>query len=104
MQQRLIKVVIPEDLNFSDLHLARDPDGSVSFDWAVVERLCETSGLSVEPFRDGPEDNVACLLVGWYQEHTRHGGESDPVAEDLIAEVLTEARAGQAFSLQPGHA
>ena len=35
MQQQVAKVAIPDDLTFSDLRLSRDPDGSVSFDWAV---------------------------------------------------------------------
>jgi len=38
-------------------------------------------------FRDAPEDNVSGLIVSWYQVHRQHGGEPDPVAEDLIAEV-----------------
>ena len=38
MQQQMAKVAIPDDLTFSDLHLSRDPDGGVSFDWAVIER------------------------------------------------------------------
>ena len=104
MQQQMAKVAIPGDLDFSDLLLARDPDGSVSFDWAVIERICEASGLPVEMFRDAPEDNVSGLIVGWYQAHRQHGGESDPVAEDLIAEALAEDRAGQPVSHPPGRA
>lgn len=104
MHQQMAKVVIPDDLAFSDLHLSRDPDGSVSFDWAVIERICEASSLPVEMFRDAPEDNVCGLLVGWYQAHRQHGGEADPVADDLIAEVIAEEKAGQTFSHQPGRA
>lgn len=104
MQQQMSKVAIPDDLDFSDLRLARDPDGSVSFDWAVIERICEASGLPVEMFRDAPEDNVSGLIVGWYQAHRQHGGESDPVAEDLIGEVIAEERAGQSASHAPGRA
>lgn len=104
MQQQMAKVAIPDDLTFSDLHLARDLDGSVSFDWAVIERICEASGLPVEMFRDAPEGNVSGLIVGWYQAHRQHGGETDPVAEDLIAEAAAEEKAGQPFSYQPGRA
>lgn len=104
MQQQMTKVAIPDDLNFSDLRLARDPDGGVSFDWNVVERICEASGLPVEMFRDAPEDNVSGLIVGWYQAHRQHGGEADPVADDLIAEVVAEEKAGQTVSRQPGRA
>lgn len=102
MQQHLAKVAIPDNLDFSDLRLARDPDGGVSFDWAVIERICEASGLPVAMFRDAPEDNVSGLIVGWYQAHRQHGGEPDPVAEDLIFEVVVEGNAGQYTSHAPG--
>lgn len=104
MQQQMTKVAIPNDLNFSDLRLARDPDGSVSFDWAVIERICEASGLPVELLRDGPEDNIAGLLIGWYQAHRQRGGGTDPVAEDLLGEVHAEDAAGQHVSHAPGRA
>ena len=104
MQQQMAKVAIPDDLDFSDLRLARDPDGGVSFDLAVIERICEASGLPVEMFRDSPEDIVSGLIVGWYQAHRQNGGEADPVADDLIAEVVAEEKAGQAVSHQPGRA
>lgn len=104
MQQQLARVVIPEDLQFSDLNLARDSDGCVSFDWGVIERICTASGLPVELLREGPEDNVAGLLIGWYQAHRQRGGAPDPVAEDLLAEVRAEESAGQPFSHAPGRA
>lgn len=104
MQQHLAKVAIPDNLNFSDLRLARDPDGGVSFDWAVIERICEASGLSVEMFSDASEDNVSGLIAGWYQAHRQHGGEADPVAEDLLGEVHAENAAGQHASHAPGRA
>lgn len=104
MQQQAAKVAIPDDLAFSDLRLAREADGSISFDWAVIERICEASGLPVEMFRDAPEDNVSGLIVGWYQAHRQHGGEPDPVAEDLIFEVVVEGNAGQHTSHAPGRA
>ena len=95
MRQQLTNVAIPDDLTFSDLHLSRDPDGRVSCDWAVIERICEASSLPVEMFRDAPEDNISRLIVGWYQAHRQHGGDADPVAEDLIAEVFAEEKAGR---------
>lgn len=104
MQQQMTKVAIPDDLDFSDLRLARDPDGSVSFDWAVIERICEASNIPPELFRDAHEDNVSGLIVGWYQAHRKHGGEANPVADDLIAEVVAEEKVGQTVSHQPGRA
>ena len=104
MQQQLTRVAIPEGLDFADLRLARDTDGAVSFDWAVIERICQASGMPVELLREGPEDNVAGLLIGWYCAHRERGGNTDPVAEDLLAEVQAEDAAGQAFSHAPGRA
>lgn len=104
MQQQLVRIAIPEGLDFADLHLSREVDGSVSFDWGVIERICAASGLPVELLRDSPEDNVAGLLTAWYAEHRQRGGAADSVAEDLILEVRAEDAAGQFVSHAPGRA
>ncbi|EAA6842346.1 hypothetical protein DRX19_15100 [Salmonella enterica subsp. enterica] len=104
IQQKIARLAIPDDLDFSDLHLVRESDGSVSFDWDVVNRICKLSNLPVEIFRDVSEDCISALIVGWYQAHRQHGGESDPVAEDLIAEVVAEEKAGQTVSHHSGRA
>lgn len=104
MQQQLATVAIPDDLEFGDLHLARDPDGGVSFDWTPIERICAASGLDVAVLREGPEDNVSGLIAQWYIAHRAAGGEPDPVQEDLIAEVSAEDAAGQPYSHRPGRA
>lgn len=46
MQQK-IKIMIPEGADLADLCLTRHPDGSLSFDWKVIERICEASQLPV---------------------------------------------------------
>lgn len=104
MQQQSARIAIPSDMDFSELRLSRDTDGAVSLDWAVIERICTASGMPVELLREGPEDNVAGLLIGWYCAHRERGGAADPVAEDLLAEVQAEDAAGQAFSHAPGRA
>jgi len=104
MQQQLARVTIPEDMEFADLHLTREADGSVSFDWDVIERICAASSLPVELLRDGPESNVAGLMMTWYQAHIDRGGAADPVAEDMIGEVRAEDAAGQCTSHAPGRA
>ncbi len=100
----LAQITIPDDVRFSDLHLARDQDGHISFDWTPIERICAASGLDVALLRDAPEDNVASLIVAWYAEHLRNGGERDAVQDDLIAETAAEDAAGQHHSLPPGRA
>ena len=104
MEKMLTKITIPEGVDFSDLRLSREPDGSVSFDMAVVEKICRASGIPIALLRDGSEDSVSGLLVAWYQAHIAQGGAHDPVADDLIAEAMVEESAGQSFSLQPGRA
>lgn len=104
MQQQLTKISIPDGIDFADLKLTRDADGHVSFDWTPITRICEASGVAPELFRDGPEDNVAGLIVTWYRHHIDAGGTPDATAEDLLSEVRIEDAAGQGFSLQPGRA
>lgn len=99
-----VTIVIPDDLQFSDLKLARDADGALSFDWAPIERICAASGVDVAVFRDGPEYNVSGLIVRWYMVHLEHGGERDPVQDDLINETIVEEAHGQAVSHAPGRA
>lgn len=99
-----LTVIIPDELDFSELKLARDPDGMVSFDWAPIERICEASGIDVELFRDMPEDNVSGLITAWYREHRARGGDADPVQEDLIAEAQLEDARGGGISHPPGRA
>ena len=102
-QQKMEKVAIPVGMDFSELRLARLPKGGVSFDWSVIERVCQASGLPVGLFQDAPEDNLSELIVGWYQAHLQQGGERNPVADDLFYEVLLEESADQPVSHQPGH-
>ena len=104
LSQRLTRVSIPTDLSFSDLNLARDADGHVSFYRGVIERVCEASEIPSELFFGAHEDNVAGLIVQWYQAHIANGGARDPVADDLIAEQRAEDAAGQPFSYPPGRA
>lgn len=104
MQPTALTAVIPDDVHFSDLKLARDANGHVSFDWAPIERICSASGIDVAVLRDGPEDNVASLLSGWYRHHIERGGDRDATFEDLAGEALAEDAAGQPYSHAPGRA
>ena len=105
MDQQPTRIAIPDDLEFSDLRLARDPaTGDVAFDLAPIERICEASGLNVALFRDGPEDNVAGLITAWYDAHREAGGAPDPVAENLIRETVLESQHGHGYSDKPGRA
>lgn len=104
MMPTMVTIQIPDDLDFSELQLARRPDGSVSFAWPPIERICAASGLDKSLFDNAPEDNAAGLIVQWYAAHRANGGAMDAVAEDLIAEVLAENEHGSALSYPPGRA
>lgn len=97
-------IVIPDDVEFADLHLARDADGHVSFAWDPIARICAASGIDPRILRNGPEDNIAVLTVEWYMRHRAAGGEPDPVQEDLIREAEVEDERGDRFSHPPGRA
>lgn len=93
------RITIPNGLSFAALKLKRERDGDVSFDTAVIKRICDASGIDPEQILS--EDAISSLIVTWYGEHRKRGGALDPVAEDLIAEALTEGERG---SHKPGRA
>lgn len=95
------RVTIPDGLSFADLNLRRESDGDVSFDTAVLRRICEASRIDPEHILDAGEDAVSGLIVAWYAAHIERGGAPDPVAGDLIAEALAEGERG---SHKPGKA
>lgn len=100
-----LKISIPPDIDFSMLKLVRDTStGGVTFSWDTIERICEYNQLDIAMFRDQHEDNIAELLVAWYTQHIASGGEPDPVAEDLLAEVKEEDEHGGGASHPPGRA
>ncbi len=103
--KKIIPIAIPQRMDFSELRLARDPHtGDVSFDTAAIERIESESGLPAGFFMVQQEDAVASLITTWYSAHRAAGGDIDPVAEDLIAEVRAEDSAGQPYSHSPGRA
>lgn len=105
MSQIAARIVIPADVQFSDLKLSRDPKtGDMAFDWAPVERICAASGVNVSLFRDQPEDNLGGLLTQWYAQHRAAGGLPDLVMDDLIGEADIEDTHGHGYSHQPGQA
>ena len=81
-----IRITIPEGVMFDALHLHRDPiTGSIAFDWAPLERICEASAIDPSLLRDKHEDNVAGVLMNWYAAHLSNGGHPDTVMEQLLA-------------------
>ena len=104
MEQRLVRIAIPDDITFKDLKLGIESDGSYSFDMQVIERICKESNLPLSMITDAPEDNVVSLIMRWYELHLQNGGEPDPVMAHSFNEVLAEEKAGQSFSYPAGKA
>ena len=99
------RIVIPSDVQFSDLKMARDPKtGGMAFDWAPIERVCEVSGIDIRLFREQSEDNVGGLLAQWYAQHRAAGGAPDLAFDQLIGEADIEDTHGHGFSHTPGRA
>lgn len=87
MGERFFVLVIPEGVDYSALRLAREPDGSITFDTAVLARVAEASGIDPETL---DEDAISALLKAWYVHHCQRGGAPDPVQEGLLEEVKHE--------------
>lgn len=102
--KKMTTIAIPTGLKFSDLRLARDPSGDVSFDTSVIERIEQASGLPAGFFLASPEDALGELIIQWYRMHLSDGGAPDATADDLIAEARAEDAAGQHYSHAPGRA
>ena len=99
------RIIIPEDVQFADLKMSRDPaTGDIAFDWSPIERICAVSGVDIRLLRDQPEDNVAGVLSMWYAQHRAAGGLPDLVMDDLIGEVDIEDSHGHGQSYKPGRA
>lgn len=101
--KKLLKLTIPDDLTFATLELQRDPDGHVSFSIPTINRVCAESGIDPEILMS-TEDNVAGLIVAWYNRHRELGGDPDQTADDLILETIAEDALGDGLSHRPGTA
>lgn len=97
-------IIIPHDLAFVDLRLARSATGDVSFSPDAIARICVASGLPRDLFFSRPEADVCAVIVSWYRAHLADGGAADPVADELIGEVRAEDELGAGLSYQPGRA
>ena len=100
-----LQATIPHGLEFEDLALAHDPvTGTVRFDLAPIQAICEVSGLNLAALVSRHDDAVCALIAAWYQDHLREGGSPDPVLQALDEEARYEAERGSGFSYPPGHA
>ncbi len=104
MSKETVQLTIPPDVDISDLELEFVDGTNLRFNWAPIHRICEASNFPFENFTEKQDDNVSALLHGWYELHINNGGEPDPVAEFILAEVKAMKRIGQKVQFFPGHA
>jgi hypothetical protein len=69
-------------------------EGNLEFDWALIEGICDASGIDIEEFRDTEGESVSSLIHQWYAEHRARGGAPDPVMENIIIEAKLEESFG----------
>ena len=88
------KIVIPGDVQFEDLALERDPvTKRLLYKPEPLAKLFMANELALQALFDD-EDVVCWLVAEFYLNHRRAGGEPDPVAEEVLAEVAALHRAG----------
>jgi hypothetical protein len=117
---RTKQIVLPDNMNFFDLELAKDPEtGYVSFNWGPLGLIFAQNKLDILQFHSyaciiearhtiereinfacpkRADDNLAILIVAWYRAHRQHGGDPDPVAEAWLAEAPKADEAVGEFS------
>jgi hypothetical protein len=100
-----MKITIPENLEFSELHLVRGAStaGAIEFDWEPIEAICDASGIDISVFYED-QAKLSSLLMAWYAKHRELGGAQDPVMEELIEEARIEDELGLGISHKPGNA
>ena len=97
-----VKLIIPSHLKFADLALTRsETTGCVSFNWDPIEAICQASNLDIALLMEGPEENIAGLLIIWYELALSRGEPTNLVQEQIRA-VVDAGRATDPLNVQPG--
>ena len=104
--EKVMKLFIPDNINPSELKSAgsSSTNGDIEFDWALIEDICDASGIDISEFLDSHEDNACSLIHQWYAEHKGRGGKDDPVMEDIITTAKIEEMLDEIDSHKPGSA
>ena len=79
-------IVLPPGVDFSDLRLEHDDAGGLHYLPDPLAACCEANDLDVGTTL-GNEDLVRMLVARWYLAHHIAGGDPDPVAETILAEL-----------------
>lgn len=75
---------------FSDLQLAREPNGAISFSSTAMEHFCRALGRALDTLS---EDDLGALIAVHYLWHcVVAGGDPVPVVESLLPQALVASR------------
>ena len=95
------KIVIPEGLRFSELGFERAPfTRNLLYQPDALAAIFAANSIELSAAVEN-EDVVCWLIAQWYLAHRTAGGERDPVAEEILAEV-SALQASNIPALQPG--
>ena len=82
------KITIPPAVDFAELQLARELyTRRLLYKPMPLERLIAANRLALRGTMFEEEDLAAWLIARWYLAHRTAGGEPDPVAEEVLADV-----------------
>lgn len=77
----LIKV--PLGISFDALQLAFTADGSIQFDFDVIEAICRANNMNPAVF-SADQGKVVALVAAWYIRNRLDGGIRRPLVERLV--------------------
>jgi hypothetical protein len=80
------KLIIPLDLDFSDLQLEITDAGALRYLPAPLGEFALLNGI--DPDLVGDEDWAAATIGGWYVAHLEAGGDRDAAAEAAFCNAL----------------
>ncbi|MGP5057703.1 helix-turn-helix domain-containing protein [Psychrobacter celer] len=82
-----IRIEIPPEINFLELGLHKDDDGTMTYNMNVLKSLLSHNSIELEQLT---QDDVESLIVTWYINHRKNGGEPDMCAEHLFNAVTDQ--------------
>ena len=82
-----VKIEIPPEINFLELGLHSDDDGTVTYNMTVFKSLLEYNDIKLNQLT---QDDVESLLAMWYINHRKQGFAPDMTAERLFNSVLDQ--------------
>ena len=76
-------ITVTNDTRFADLKLQWSHENGFSFEAEVLENFCDNNDIDMVALL-GNAEGFRTLIKAWYLVCRKHGGEVDPVAENLI--------------------